>query len=312
MLSRRLLRIKAIKALYAHFKSEAETLRASEKNLALSVDKVYQLYHMMLVLPAEVARYAGQRIEIARNKKLPTREDLNPNMRMVENAAILQIENDEGLEACLKRNSLSWNASPELIKHLYGKLVASDMYKDYMAAPQSTYKADVKFIERFYTDIVSDDHAMETALEEQSIWWADDLDFALIMALRTLDSFRERQTAVPLLPKYKNDDDRLFGEELFRKASVNYNDYLAYVEKFTVNWDVDRIAFMDNLIMVTAVAELLSFESIPVKVTLDEYIELAKYYSTPGSGLFINGILDKIVEQLRSEGRINKSGRGLL
>ncbi|MDR2885777.1 MAG: transcription antitermination protein NusB [Rikenellaceae bacterium] len=312
MLSRRLLRIKAVKALYAHFKSEAENLRASEKNLALSIDKVYQLYHLLLDLPLEVRRYAEDRIEIARNKKLPTAADLNPNMKFVENRAMQQIDNDEALGAYLQRNALSWKASPELIKHLYNKLVTTSFYKDYMAAGAHTYKAEVKLLEKFYTEVVADDEAVETALEEQSIFWADDLDFALIMVLRTLDGFKEKQDAVPLLPKYKNDDDKLFGEELFRKALVNYNDYLAYIEKFTHNWDVERIAFMDNLIMVTAMAELLGFESIPVKVTLDEYIELAKYYSTPGSGLFINGILDKIVEQLQSEGKLNKTGRGLL
>jgi len=154
--------------------------------------------------------------------------------------------------------------------------------------------------------------SLEEALEEQSILWADDADFAVIMVLRTLDDMRASQTDVPLLPQYKSEDDAVFVKELFRKTLVGYGEYIGYIDKYTSNWDVERIAFMDNLIMAAATAELLSFPSIPIKVTLDEYIEIAKYYSTPGSSVFINGVLDKIVEELTAEGRIRKSGRGLL
>ena len=132
------------------------------------------------------------------------------------------------------------------------------------------------------------------------------------MVLRTLDDMRASQTDVPLLPQYKSEDDAAFVKELFRKTLVGYGEYIGYIDKYTSNWDVERIAFMDNLIMAAATAELLSFPSIPIKVTLDEYIEIAKYYSTPGSSVFINGVLDKIVEELTAEGRIRKSGRGLL
>ncbi len=312
MLSRRLLRIKALKALYAHFKSESDSLVASESNMMQGIDRVYQLYHQLLFLPVEVRRYAEQRIEIARNKKLPTKEDLNPNLKFVENRLLEQTELSESLGGYMQKHSLGWTQHPELIKSLYNSLVASDYYKSYMGNPQRTYKEDVKLVENFFLSEVCDNEAVENVLEEQSIFWADDLDFALIMVLRTLASCRERQADLPLLPKYKSDDDERFVKELFRRAVVNYNDYLPYVERFAQNWDVERIAFMDNLIMVCAMAELLAFDSIPVKVTLDEYIELSKYYSTPGSGLFINGILDKIVELLESEGRIAKAGRGLL
>ncbi len=312
MLSRRLLRIKAIKSLYAHFKSETETLKGSEKNLALAIDKVYQLYHLVMELPVEVKRYAEDRIELGRQKKLPTAADLKPNLKFVTNRAILQIEQSDALNAYTQKNALNWRQYPEVVKGLYNDLIKSEFYKSYMTSGQDSYKEDIKLLEKFFTDLVSDNEAVEAALEEMSIFWADDLDFSLIMVLRTLSSMRERDTDVPLLPKYKNDDDREFAEELYRRALINYKEYLTYVERFTENWDVERIAFMDNLIMVTAMAELLTFPSIPVKVTLDEYIELAKYYSTPGSGTFINGILDKIVEQLETEGRLNKSGRGLL
>ena len=138
------------------------------------------------------------------------------------------------------------------------------------------------------------------------------MGFALIMVVRTLANCRASQTEVPVLPKFKNDDDREFVEELFRRTLVNFDSYMKLVERFTRNWDVERIAFMDNLIMVTAISEMINFESIPVKVSLDEYIEIAKFYSTNGSSTFINGILDKLVASLTEEGKINKSGRGLI
>ena len=266
----------------------------------------------MLWLIVDVARYAEERIELGRKKKLPTPEDLNPNTRFIDNAVIRQIGNTRQLTDYLDKRSLGWVNYPELVKKLYAELVASDYYRDYMSASGSGYRQDVKLVEDFYVKTVSDNALLEEVVEEQSILWADDVDFALVMVVRTLGDCRASMTEVPLLPEFKNDDDREFVRELFRKTLVNYKEYLSYVEKFTQNWDVDRIAFMDNLIMTSALAELLNFPSIPVKVTLDEFIEIAKYYSTPGSSLFINGVLDKIIESLKAEGRVNKTGRGLL
>jgi N utilization substance protein B len=181
-----------------------------------------------------------------------------------------------------------------------------------MTAEKNTYRDDVRLVEKFYTSEIENLEMIEEVLEEQSLLWNDDLGFALIMVVRTLANCRASQTEVPVLPKFKNDDDREFVEELFRRTLVNFDSYMKLVERFTRNWDVERIAFMDNLIMVTALSEMINFESIPVKVSLDEYIEIAKYYSSMGSGTFINGILDKCAETLREEGVIVKSGRGLI
>ena len=298
MLSRRLLRIKAVKALYSHFKSESDSLIVSEKNLMLSIDKTYELYHQMLWLVVEVANYAENRIELGRRKHLPTPEELNPNTKFVDNRVVAALRESDALTDYLQRKKLGWVQAPELVKKLYHAMVESDYYRKYMDAPARSFKEDVRLVESFYARTVGESEALEEALEEQSILWADDADFAVIMVLRTLDDMRASQTDVPLLPQYKSEDDAAFVKELFRK--------------YTSNWDVERIAFMDNLIMAAATAELLSFPSIPIKVTLDEYIEIAKYYSTPGSSVFINGVLDKIVEELTAEGRIRKSGRGLL
>lgn len=312
MISRRMLRIKVVKALYAHMKSDADSLMASEKMLVTSIDKTYDLYFLLMSLVVEMAHYAEQRQEAAKNKKLPTYEDLNPNRKFVDNAVIRLLAQSDSVNDVLAARKLSWAKYPELVKALYTQLEQSDYYKKYMASQESSFRDDLALITEFYTRELEESEILESALDEMSILWNDDLGFALLMVTRTLSNMRASHTEVKVLPKFKSIEDLDFARELFAKAAVNFDNYQAEIEKYTRNWDVDRIAFMDNLIMATAVAELVTFPSIPVKVTLDEYIEIAKYYSTHGSSTFINGILDKIVASFTEEGKINKSGRGLI
>lgn len=312
MISRRLLRIKALKALYAHLKSESESLMASEKTLIASIDKTYDLYFQMLSLIVEVARYADERQQAAMQKKLPTYEDLNPNRKFVENAVVHLIAESDSVNDYLAAHKLSWARYPELIKALYLQLEQSEYYKKYMTSQERSFREDLALVTDFYTNELESSEMLEEVLDEQSILWNDDLGFALIMVTRTLSNMRQSHRDVKVLPKFKSEEDLEFAKELFEKAAVNYDSNLEVIEQFTRNWDIERIAFMDNVIMVTAMAELISFPSIPVKVTLDEYIEIAKYYSTASSSTFINGVLDKVVNTLTEEGRINKSGRGLI
>lgn len=312
MISRRMLRIKVIKALYAHLKSDADSLMASEKTLVASIDKTYDLYFLMLSLIAELAHYAEQRQELARKKQLPTYEDLNPNRKFVENAVVRLIAQSDAVNDHLAARKLSWAKYPELIKTLYSQLEQSDYYKSYMARAERSWKEDLALVTDFYTRELEECEMLEDVLDEISILWNDDLGFALIMVTRTLSNMRPSHTDVKVLPKFKSEEDLDFAMELFEKAAIGYDSNLQQIERFTRNWDVERIAFMDNLIMATAVAELTTFPSIPVKVTLDEYIEIAKFYSTAGSSTFINGVLDKAVASLTEEGKINKSGRGLI
>ena len=312
MISRRMLRIKVVKALYAHMKSDADSLMASEKMLVTSIDKTYDLYFLLMSLVVEMAQYAEQRQEAAKNKKLPTYEDLNPNRKFVDNTVIRLLAQSDSVNDYLAAHKLSWAKYPELVKALYTQLEQSDYYKKYMTSQESSFREDLALITEFYTRELEESEILESALDEMSILWNDDLGFALIMVTRTLSNMRASHTDVKVLPKFKSIEDLDFARELFAKAAVNFDNYQAEIEKYTRNWDVERIAFMDNLIMATAVAELVTFPSIPVKVTLDEYIEIAKYYSTNGSSTFINGILDKIVASFTEEGKINKSGRGLI
>ena len=311
MLSRRLLRIKVLKALYTHFKSETDSMNVSEKNLLFSVTKTYELYLQLLSLAVDVADYAVSRIELGRKKMLPTESELNPNMRFVENAAVQKIRDCEALCDTLEMHSLGWSQYPEVIKRLYNCLEQSDFYKEYMSAPKNTFADDVALLENFFINVVQDNEAVEAAIEEQSIMWMDDLDFALILVVKTLQNLKATRP-MSLLPQFKNSDDRDFAKVLFRNAVFNNVEYFEYIDRFTKNWDVDRIAFMDRLIMLAALAEVVSFPEVPVKVSMNEYIEISKYYSTPDSSTFINGVLDKIIEHLKSEGKFEKIGRGLI
>jgi N utilization substance protein B len=267
----------------------------------------------MLWLIVDIRRYAEVRIELGRQKHLPTPEEKNPNTKFIDNEAIRRIEESDVVVEYLKKKKLGWANSPELIKELYGVLIASDAYRRYMDSPASpTFAADVEVVKAFYSlSALEDNPLLEDILEEQSILWNDDLGFALIMVVRTLERMRERQCDIPVLDEFKDPEDPRFADQLFVRAARDYDENLRYVERFTVNWDVERIAFMDNLIMTTAIAELTGFSEIPIKVTLDEYIEIAKYYSTPGSNLFINGILDRVIALLTEEGKIVKEGKGL-
>ncbi len=284
---------------------------ASEKNLMASVDKAYDLYFQLLTLPVELAEYARSRQELARQKRLPTYEDLHPNTRFVDNAVIRLIANSDAVNDRIAARKLSWKGYPELIRTLYAQLCESDYYKEYMQSPVASFDNDRKVLMQFFETIQTCD-ALDEALEELSVLWCDDLPFVLILILRTLENTRPSHTELKVAAQFKSEDDPAFVRTLFERTLVNYNTYQTYIERFTANWDVERIVFMDNLILATAIAELTSFPSIPVKVTLDEFIEISKYYSTPGSSTFINGILDKAAEALTAEGLIKKAGRGLL
>lgn len=311
MLSRRLLRVKVAKALYAHLKSGSDNLRASEKNLVESIDKAYDLYYQMMSFIVEVANYAEGRIEIAKQKKLPTFEDLNPNRRFVDNAIINLIANSDSVNDYIAEHKLSWTKQQDAIKDVYNRLVETEFYKNYMSAQVATFTDDRKFVEEFY-QWLEQDEAMLDVVNEMSLLWTDDYGFALFMVVRTVQNLKRSHTEVKVLPKFKSEEDLEFAKRLFVKALVDYEDNQEIVDQYSKNWDVERVVFMDCLIISLAIVELTQFESIPVKVTLDEWIDIAKYYSSPTSSNFVNGVLDKIVAEFMENGRIKKSGRGLL
>ena len=242
---------------------------------------------------------------------LPKISKANPNTKFIENRVIRTIANTDAINDYVAANKLGWARYPELIRTLYNQLSESDYYRTYMAREERSFEEDRAMVDYLYT-MLADCPALDDVLEEMSIYWADDLPFILMMIQRTLSNMRISHTALRVAEKFKSEEDPEFLTTLFEKALLNYDDYQLQIERFTANWDIERVVFMDNLIIGTAMAELVSFPSIPVKVTMDEWIEISKYYSTPGSSNFINGVLDKIAASLTEEGRIQKFGRGLI
>ena len=310
MISRRLLRIKILQILYAHFNAEGSSVVKSEKDLIFSIQKGYDLYYYLLLLPVVIKRYAESRIELALNKKLPTYEDLHPNMRFVENRLIQQIEDNREFKKYITERVISWADYPELIKNLYAKLIDKQYYKKYMELPAANYADDRKLLIDFLIEEFEEYDMFYDILEEQSIFWNDDIEFMVSMAIKTIKDMRTKR--FELFPLYKSDEDRNFAFSLLRTTILHYDEYHKLIDGYVDNWDMERIASIDNLILQMAINELVEFPSIPVKVTFDEYLELAKYYSTPKSSVFINGLLDKISENLTQNGKIVKTGRGLL
>lgn len=311
MLSRRLLRIKVLKALFAHMQSGADSMSLSEKELIASVDMAYDLYFQMLLLPVAIADYGRNRLELARNKKLPTYEDLHPNTRFVDNRLIRLIADSDSVNDPAAARKLGWTNHPELIRTLYNQLTESDYYREYMQQPEATFEEDCRLLIRFF-ESMQECPALDEVLEEFSIQWCDDLPYIVVMVMRTLENTRKSHTQLKVAPKFKSEDDPAFLRTLFERTLVLYERHRQFIEQIAAHWDVERLVFMDNLIIATAMTELVTFPSIPVKVTLDEFIEISKYYSTPGSSTFINGILDKAVDRLTEEGAIAKAGRGLI
>ena len=312
MLSRRILRTKVVKAVYAHVQCEDITPVASEKNLVLSIDRAYDLYFHLLALVPEIAEYAAERIRIGENKKLPTYDDLHPNRKFVENKVIAKLVEDENLQLELKNRKLSWANNRDLIVALYNALIRQPFYQKYMLSEERSFREDAQLVSDIYMTMLEEFEPLDSALEAQSVLWNDDLGFLLTMVSRTILSMREKHEEVKLMQQFKSEDDLDYAKSLLRYAVAGYDRITLMLDNYMNNWDIERVALMDKIILVTAIAEAESFPAIPVRVTMNEYIDIAKCYSTESSGGFINGLLDKIISQLTAEGKIVKSGKGLL
>jgi N utilization substance protein B len=311
MISRRLLRVKALQILYAYRASENDSLDKTEKELIFSIEKSYDLYHLILLLLVDISNYAAQRTDIARSKYFPTDEEANPNTRFIINRIITRISDSRKFSQYLESRKITWSNEEELIKSLYRNLLEWDVYQEYMNSHDDSFNQDKKFISRMVAELILPNEYLQQVLEEQSIYWNDDLEFIGSMVIKTLSRWKENGE-MPILSMFSNEDDRLYVIDLFRKTVLHSDEYQDLIKKFSENWDFERLAMMDILIMQMAISEAIHFPSIPAKVTLNEYIEISKYYSTEKSSYFINGILDKIFLLLRTDDKIKKTGRGLI
>lgn len=307
MLSRRLLRVKVMQTVYSHFRGGGSTVQKTEKELFHSISKSHELYHLLLLLILDVRDMAEKRIENGLNKKRPTHEDLHPNRKFINNRVILQLRDNKQLLKYIDATGLSWKNNEEYVKDIYKLVVESELYQQYMESEEDSYEADRKFVSKLFEKVIGQHLPLYGLFEEQSIFWNDEAEFVVSIVVKTFKEFDESKSEEqPLQREFKDQEDKEFVKTLFRKAVVNNQEYQDLIKKFSRNWDLERVAYLDIVLMQIAIAEVLEFTKIPVKVTLNEYIEIAKHYSTPKSGTFINGILDKIINHLRKEEQLVK------
>ncbi len=312
MINRRLIRIKALQVLFAFYRNEGDSLSALEREMFHSIEKSYHLYLLLLLLPETLVEHALAKIELGKQKFRPSPEELNPNLRFVQNRAVAALAACNELQNKANGNRLNWNHFPEVTKSLFNHFVASDFYNDYMNAEQCSFADDKAVLINFLSKILNANDDFEAFLEEQSIYWNDDLEFVSSMAAKTIKKIDENTSSVPLMALFSNADDEEFAKRLLRKTVLRHKENLELIDKFTVNWELDRIAAMDIVIMEMAITEILEFPTIPVKVSMNEYIDIAKFYSTDQSNTFVNGVLDKVIAHLKENGQIQKQGRGLI
>ena len=307
MINRVLLRIKIVQILYSFYKGDGKSFPLAEKELFRSIARTYDLYFHLLQLSIEITQYAESRIETKRNKLRPTEEDLNPNTRFIDNRFIKQLSENVQFNEYLAKQKLSWVNYPDIVKSVYDQLVASDFYADYMSAADSNYAADKDIWRKIYKKLILPSEDFDNSIEDQSIYWVDDLEMVISFVIKTIKRFDESNGyEQALLPMFKDEEDAEFARKLLRGVLSNGEKYRQLIDENTKNWELDRIAYMDILIMEVALSELMDFPTIPVNVTLNEYIEIAKNYSTEKSGIFINGVLDNIVGQLKKDNKLIK------
>lgn len=301
-----------MQTLYAFQQTESTDYRLQEKNLLASVDKVYEMYISLLALINDVVQYADiDAIERA-NKHLPSEEDLNPNLKILNNLFIKLLLASEEYQQAIKKYKTSWDFDPELARSLFASLKASAEYQDYIKTEGQDLHTDKDIIKFIFKKVILKSSLAQSALEEKHINWQVDQDVLQAMIAKTLKNFSSLEGDHKLAQISSNwSEDKEFITDLFHKTVANESTFQELIAGKTKNWEADRIAMMDVIIMKMAIAEMIYFSSIPVKVTINEYLEIAKEFSTPKSNSFINGILDKIFEELNAQNKIRKYGRGL-
>lgn len=307
MINRVLIRLKIVQIVYAYYQNGGKNLDTAEKELFFSLSKAYDLYNYLLLLMVEVTKQANKRLMAAKGKLMPTQEELSPNMKFVENRFIAQLEVNNQLQLFANNQKKTWENDADFVKSLCDKIMDSDIYKEYMASETSSYEEDRELWRKLYKNLIFNNTELDQVLEDQSLYWNDDKEIVDTFVLKTIKRFDEKKGAKQeLLPEFKDEEDQDFARRLFRRAILNDEYYRHLIGQHTKNWELDRIAFMDVVIMQIALAEILTFDAIPLNVSFNEYLDIAKVYSTPNSSSYINGMLDNIVRRLHQEGRTTK------
>ncbi|GHV15239.1 N utilization substance protein B [Bacteroidia bacterium] len=307
MINRVLIRIRVVQVLFACSQNESIDLKKAETELLFSLQKSYDLYFYFLSLMIELTDAYAQKVDARKSKLLPSEEDINPNTKLLENKFISQLRQNVTLDKYMKDRPFRWFEYEAFIRGLLEEILNSDAYKVYVENTSDNYESDRELWRKVFKQIISNREELYSILEDESLYWNDDIEIVESFVLKTIKRFEESKgTNQELLPMFKDETDREFAVKLLKESLLNEKEYQTLIDKYTNNWESERIAQMDMVIMQIALAEIMSFPSIPISVTLNEYIDVAKSYSTAKSASFINGILDAIVKELKEEKKVIK------
>ena len=306
MINRELIRIKVLQLTYAYYQNGNKVLDVAEKELMFSLSKAYHLYHHLLSLVVAVSKEARKHYDVETAKA--TREGTPmPSAKFANNRLALQIEENHQLNECISTQNQAWEDDIDFVRRLYSQIVQSTIYNEYMASDEDSYDADKEIWRKIYKTLIMNNEDLDAVLEEKSLYWNDDKDIVDTFVLKTIKRFDANSTPEQeLLPEFKDEEDRSFARKLFRYTILNADQYQKYMSETSRNWDFSRLAYMDIVIMQIAIAEIINFSNIPISVSINEYVELAKIYSTPKSAGYINGMLDSIARHLINTGVVLK------
>ena len=310
MLNRRHLRIRVLQALYACQQSPERDLVKTEKLFLKSLQKVEELYSFLLFFLVELRDYADNFIEESKSKKLPTQEDLNPNIKFIDNLFLSSLKNNTALLSLVDTYKLSYAGEEEMVKKIFFNLKETKEYQEYMDTKVQDFDSDKRFISKIFGKFLIEEEHFQHLLKENNIHWDDDLPFISNMVIKTIKDSDEGK--IQLMSLFKDSEDKQFCLDLFRKTAIHKERFTKLISSKTSNWEIERVAQIDLLLMQMALTEILEMPTVPVKVAMNEYIDIAKYYSTSKSKNFVNGILDSLLIEFKNEGTIKKTGRGLI
>ena len=307
MINREIIRIKIVQLTYAYYQNGNKNIDTAEKELFFSLSKAFDLYNYLLALIVATTKEARRRLEIAQGKA--RREGLpEPSQKFAFNRFALQLEENHQLLEFLETQKRSWDDTPEFVGRLFEQIEQSQIYKEYMESAEDSYAADRELWRRIYRTLIQENEDLDSLLEEQSLYWNDDKEVVDTFVIKTIKRFEEKNGAKQeLLPEYDSEEEKDYARKLFRATILNADEYQRFMSEASRNWDFGRLAYMDVIIMQIAIAEMLTFPSIPISVTINEFVELSKFYSTPRSAGYINGMLDAIARHLIQTERLFKT-----
>ena len=306
MINREIIRIKVVQLTYAYYQNGNKNIETAEKELLFSLSKAYDLYNYLLALIVGITRESRRHLEVAQSRAKREGTEM-PSQKFAYNRFALQLEENKMLNEFMETKKLNWDDEPEFLKKIYTQITESQIYEEYMNATEDDYATDRELWRKLYRTLIQDNADLESLLEEQSLYWNDDKEIVDTFVLKTIKRFEEKnQSKQELLPEYDNEEDKDYARKLFRATIMNADEYQHFMSEASRNWDFSRLAYMDIVIMQIAIAEMMTFPSIPVGVTINEYVDIAKLYSTPRSGGYINGMLDAIARHLIQTGRLLK------